>query len=91
MISSDKRKQKTRIDREQLRLEITREAGVQLPPDDAILVLIAAHDIVLDSYEERWNRPVKRIERCVNVMVWTFVTSILLGVAYFSTVLWTVL
>ena len=82
------RDQESRIDREQLALEITRDTGVHLSPDDAILTLIAAHDIVLDSYEKRWNKVAQRIERSANAMVWTFLTAMLVGFAYVSVLLW---
>ena len=81
---------KSGIDREQLRLEITRDTGIQLTPDDAILVLIAAHDIVLNSYEERWNKAVKRIERRATAMGWVFLASMFVGFCYFSFLLWIV-
>ena len=82
------RKQKRSIDREQLALEVTRETGVQLPPDDAILTLIAAHDIVLNSYEERWNKAVARIEKLAWSMGWVFLAAMLVGFAYTSVLVW---
>ncbi len=88
MTASVKREQTSGIDREQLALEIARETGVQLPPDDAILTLIAAHDIVLNSYEKRWLRAVKRIERCANAMGWIFLSAMLVGFAYVSFLAW---
>ena len=76
------------IDREQLRLEIARDTGVLLAPDDAILTLIAAHDIVLNSYEKRWNKAVERIERRASAMGWIFLTALSVGFAYFSILFW---
>lgn len=80
----------TSIDREQLALEIARETGVQLTPDDAILVLVAAHDIVLNSYEKRWNKAVDRVERLASSMGWIFLSAWLTGLIYFSILLWVV-
>lgn len=88
MTSVTDQAQTTGIDREQLRLEIVRDAGVQLSPDDAILTLIAAHDIVLNSYEQRWTKAVKRIEKLASSMAWVFLSAMLVGFAYFSFLVW---
>ena len=79
----------TRIDREQLWVDVVRETGVQITPDDPILALIAVHDIVLDSYQKRWLKAVKRIERHANVMMTVSLVSMLTAFAFFSVLFWT--
>lgn len=79
---------KTGIDREQLRLAIVHETGVQLPPDDAILTLVAAHEIVLDTYEQRWNKAVERVEKRAAAMGWIFLSAMLVGLGYVSLIVW---
>ena len=79
----------TRIDREQLWVDVVRETGVQITPDDPILALIAVHDIVLDSYQKRWLKAVKRIERHANVMMTVSLVSLLTAFAFFSVLFWT--
>ena len=78
------------IDREQLALEISRDTGVPLSPDDAILVLVAAHDIVLNSYEKRWSKAVKRVEKLAWSMGWVFLAAMLVGFTYLSFLVWIV-
>ena len=80
-----------RIDREQLWVDVVRETGVQITPDDPILALIAVHDIVLGSYEKRWLKAVKRIERHANLMMTVSLVSMLTAFAFFSVLFWTVL
>ena len=90
MTSSSTKKPPSGIDREQLRLEIIRETGINVSPDDAILTLIASHDIVLKSYEERWHIAVDRIERLVRSTSWILLSAMLVSITYFSFLAWVV-
>lgn len=80
------------INRDALFYEVQRETGVHVTPDDPIFALVVTHDLILDSYERRWEAcsrdAVKRIEQKAEQMTRTAIAVVGIAVVLFGIGIW---